>query len=275
MTLNACWRNGQPIQQLSPLERGLAYGDGVFTTMAVRQGRAELLAYHWQRLEHGCQRLAINTPNFSQWQDDFRRFLICYPDVTAKIIISRGEGGRGYLPDLLAQPNCYFYAFPVVSYPESYQQAISTDFLRGRLGVSPLLAGIKHLNRLEQVLLRQELAQTSYPEALVCDVTGKVIEGVFSNVFMVKNQQLLTPYVNEAGVAGVMRRYILQLAAELGIIAHEKNLMPADFLAADEVFFCNSLYGIWPVAQIAGTMLPSHRLTQKLQSQLEQRLSYV
>ncbi len=273
--LIACWLNGQVIQHLSPIERGFAYGDGVFTTIAVRHGQAVLLDYHWQRLENSCQRLGISTPNLHQWQNDFLRFVSAYPEATAKIIITRGEGGRGYLPDRHTPAHCYFYAYPVVTYPEQYQQAISTDFLLGRLGISPLLAGMKHLNRLEQVLLRQELAHTSYPEALVCDVMGQVIEGVFSNVFLVQDGQLLTPLLNGAGVAGVMRRYILQLSHQLGWVSSEKTLLPDDFLRADEVFFCNSLYGIWPVQQIAGTILPSHTVTQQLQQQLAQRLSYV
>ncbi len=269
--LIACWLNGQAIAHLSPLERGFAYGDGVFSTVAVRHSQAVLLAYHWQRLVEGCQRLGINCPNISQWQNDFLRFTADYPHITAKIMITRGEGGRGYLPDPQAQANCYFYAYPVVDYPPDYQQGIHSDFLMGRLGVNPLLAGLKHLNRLEQVLLRQELAHTAYPEALVCDVAGKVIEGVFSNVFMVKNKQLFTPLLNQAGVAGVMRRHILQLAQDLAIVTSEQTLMPNDFLAADEIFFCNSLYGIWPVKQIAGTILPSPTLTP----QLQQRLHYV
>lgn len=267
--LIACWLNGHPIAHLSPLERGFAYGDGVFSTIAVRHGKAALLDYHWQRLVEGCQRLGIHCPDISHWQNDFLRFAEQYTHIIAKIIITRGEGGRGYLPDSQAQANCYFYAYPVIDYPQDYQQGIVSDFLRGRLGVNPLLAGLKHLNRLEQVLLRQELAQTAFPEALVCDVTGKVVEGVFSNVFMVKNKQLFTPLLNEAGVAGVMRRHILQTAKDLAIVSSEKTLMPNDFLAADEIFFCNSLYGIWPLKQIAGTILSTPTLTLQLQQRLQ------
>ncbi len=269
--LIACWLNGQAITHLSPLERGFAYGDGVFSTIAVCHSQALLLDYHWQRLVEGCQRLGIHCPNISQWQNDFLHFTAQHAHMTAKVIITRGEGGRGYLADSQAQANCYFYAYPVVDYPPDYQQGVSTDFLQGRLGVNPLLAGLKHLNRLEQVLLRQELAQTSHPEALVCDVAGKVIEGVFSNICMVKDRQLLTPLLNEAGVAGVMRRHVLQIAQELGVDVIETTLLPHEFLAADEVFFCNSLYGIWPVQQIAGTILPTPTLTP----QLQQRLHYV
>lgn len=267
--LIACWLNGQAITHLSPLERGFAYGDGVFSTIAIRHSQALLLDYHWQRLAEGCQRLGIHCPNMSQWQHDFLRFIVQHSHVTAKIIITRGEGGRGYLPDAKAEANCYFYAYSAVDYPQDYQQGIASDFLRGRLGINPLLAGLKHLNRLEQVLLRQELADTLFPEALVCDVAGKVIEGVFSNVFMVKDKQLFTPLLNEAGVAGVMRRHVLQLARDSGVGVIEKALMPNEFLAADEIFFCNSLYGIWPVQQIAGTILSTPTLTLQLQQRLQ------
>ncbi len=264
----ACWLNGSAINELSLLERGFAYGDGLFSTMAVVNAQVRLLDLHWQRLLRGCQRLAINTEHFEHWQRDFLLFLQAYPHSIVKIIVTRGEGGRGYLADPRAATNCYFYAYPALNNVLAHQQGIATGFLTGRLGLSPLLAGMKHLNRLEQVLLRRELAQTIYPEALVCDVNGKVIEGVFSNVWLVTNGQLLTPKVHEAGVEGVMRSHLLALAGRHGLTASEAILMPDDFIAADEVFFCNTLNGIWPVRQLNSTILGNNPITQYLQQQL-------
>ena len=267
--LLACWLNGVPIQALSVQERGFAYGDGLFSTVLVRNQQPALIDLHWQRLVQGCWRLAISTDDLRVWQQNFYRFCQLYPDCTAKIIVTRGEGGRGYLADAACRPHCYFYAYASASHPASHQQGISTGFLTGRLGINPRLAGLKHLNRLEQVLLRQELATTPFPEALVCDVNGFVIEGVFSNVFLLRAQKLVTPSLHEAGVAGVMRQQVLNIAANIGLAVEERQLLPDAFLAADELFFCNSVYGIWPVKQIQGTIQADNPITQQLQQQLD------
>ena len=266
--LIATWLNGNVINCLDVQERAFAYGDGLFSTILVQDGAVKLLDLHWQRLILGCQRLAISLTNMMQWQSDFAKFIAHHPHCTAKIIITRGRGGRGYLPDTQAEPQCYFYAYQTSSHSESYQLGINSDFLQQRLGCSPLLAGMKHLNRLEQVLLRQELAQLAHPEALVCDIQGRVIEGVFSNIFMIKEAVLYTPDLHQAGVAGVMREHILQVAHALKWSVCIQDLYPAQFLAADEVFFCNSMYGIWPVTQIQGTICANTSLTQHLQANL-------
>lgn len=263
-----CWLNGQPIKKISVTERGFNYGDGLFSTIAVGQGQASLLELHWQRLEQGCQRLLIDCQHLAQWQQDFQRFISAYPNCTAKIIVTRGEGGRGYLPDINQHTNCYFYAYASTPHPQHYQQGISSDFLQQRLACGRLLAGLKHLNRLEQVLLRQELAQTSYPEAIVCNEQGYVIEGVFSNLFMVKDGCLQTASLEMSGVDGVMRRHLLSLAQQILLPTAIINLTTTDILTADEVFFCNSLYGVWPVKQLAEKTFAQNPVTQQLQSLL-------
>jgi 4-amino-4-deoxychorismate lyase len=116
-----------------------------------------------------------------------------------------------------------------------------------RLAEQPALAGHKHLNRLEQVLLRRELAMLEADEGLVLDAGGRVVEGVFSNVFLVLGGELHTPRIDVAGIRGVMRAVLLREAAALGHKVVEGHYGPKDFLAADEVFFCNSVNGIWPV----------------------------
>lgn len=266
--LLACWLNGAPLNALSVQERGFAYGDGLFSTIAVRHQQPSLIDLHWHRLVQGCQRLAISAIDLPQWQQDFIHFCRQYPDCTAKIIVTRGEGGRGYLPDPALKPNCYFYAYAPATHSAQNQQGITTGFLNGRLGINPILAGLKHLNRLEQVLLRQELATTAFPEALVCDVNGYVIEGVFSNLFLVQGRQLITPALDEAGVAGVMRQHVMNQALTLGLTVLERKINPAEVMVAAEIFFCNSVYGIWPVKQIQGTIRAENPVTQQLQQQL-------
>lgn len=266
--LLSVWLNRKAIHSLDIQERAFAYGDGVFSTLLIKNGQAKLLDLHWQRLIKGCTRLHISCDLLTQWQQDFALFMSCYPNSLAKIIITRGCSGRGYLPDEQSQPHCYFYAYTAHTHPIAYQQGIQSTFLTQCLGLNPLLAGIKHLNRLEQVLLRQELSTLNTPEGVVCDVQGHVIEGVFSNIFMVKNNQLYTPCLQQAGVEGILRQHLIHLAPQLGYSINIQTLTPADFLAADEVFFCNSVYGIWPVNQLQDTLYSAHSVTQRLQATL-------
>lgn len=266
--LIATWLNGSVINCLDVQERGFAYGDGIFSTINIQNGQAKLLDLHWQRIQLGCERLVVSCKKLVQWQHDFDLFMAHYPDCIAKIVITRGCGGRGYLPDTQVQPHCYFYAYQAIPHSQAYQQGINSTILKQALGLSPMLAGLKHLNRLEQVLLRQELAVLDYPEGLVCDIQGRVVEGVFSNVFMIKDNIIYTPSLQQAGVAGVMRQHILYLAQHLQLTVTILDLMPADFLAADEVFFCNSVYGVWPVKQIQGTIYAHNPLTQLIQANL-------
>lgn len=266
--LLAAWLNGKVINHLDVQERGFAYGDGIFSTIDIHNGQAQLLSLHWQRIQKSCLRLQITDDFLAQWQRDFESFMAHYPHCICKIIISRGCGGRGYLPDAQALPNCYFLAYQRQQHPASHQQGINTTFLEQCLGLNPLLAGHKHLNRLEQVLLRQELASLGYPEGIVCDIQGRVVEGVFSNLFMVKNHVIYTPDLQQAGVAGVMRQHILHLAQHLQYSVSVTDLLPSDFLTADEVFFCNSVYGIWPVKQLQDTLYSANPITQHLQANL-------
>src|SRR5690606_31058408 len=135
-----------------------------------------------------------------------------------------------------------------------------------RLAEQPLLAGLKHLNRLEQVLARAEWQDTRYAEGLLCDVSGRIVEGVFSNLFLVRGGVLQTPALTRCGVAGVMRAELLEYAASLGVPCAVGDYERADLLVADEIFVCNSLYGVWPVRRFAGRDWPVGPLTRTLQA---------
>lgn len=262
--LMAVWLNGMPTNAVPAGDRGFAYGDGHFTTLPVRQGVAVLEDYHWQRLRATSVALGMPLDRFDAWRDDFRRFRAHFPNMTAKIVLTRGQGGRGYLPDERADPNCYFMAWPAGGHDPAHQQGIDSGLLRGCLGLNPLTAGHKHLNRLEQVLLRRELAATSWPEAVVLDLNGGVVEGVFSNLFLIKDGQLYTPPVTHAGVAGVMRAFLIDYLLTLQQPVRILPLAPEHLPQADELFFCNSLFGIWPVRRFNGTMMPPNPVTQRL-----------
>lgn len=267
--LIAAWLNGSPVAGMPVDDRGFAYGDGHFTTLPVRGGEPVLLDYHWRRLLLSSQSLNIPVAGMDRWRQDFARFVAAHPDGIAKIIITRGAGGRGYLPDVQQLPNCYFLLWTEVPHASGNQAGIESGILQGRLGLNPLTAGHKHLNRLEQVLLRQELALTPWPEAVVCDLEGRVIEGVFSNLFAVQAGRLLTPALSAAGVRGVMRSFLMDSAGDLQHTVLETGLQTDDLDQADELFFCNSVFGIWPVIRFNGRIMPPNPVTQRLQQHLK------
>ena len=138
-----------------------------------------------------------------------------------------------------------------------------------RLCHNPLLAGIKHLNRLEQVLARREWDEPSIGEGLLLDVDGRLVEGTMSNLFLVRGQMLLTPDLRRCGIAGIMRSIILEQAERQSLAAEIRSLEAADLQAADEVFLCNSLIGIWPVIAVDDRTYRKGPVTTRLQQLLE------
>lgn len=247
------WVNGTAGGTIDPADRGLAYGDGVFETLLLRSGRAVLRDGHLARLAAGAAALGIPL-DAGVLARDFDAFVAACPsDCVAKIILTRGVGGRGYLPPDAVQPLRLFTAHPAPVLPaELFRDGIDAVVCALRLSRQPALAGIKHLNRLEQVLLRRETAAAGVAEGLVCDDRGRVIEGVASNVFLVSAGRLLTPRLDEAGVRGVLRAALLDQARREGHAVQEADVSLEDVAGAEEVFLCNSINGIWPVRSLAG-----------------------
>jgi 4-amino-4-deoxychorismate lyase len=139
---------------------------------------------------------------------------------------------------------------------------------RLRLGENPALAGIKHCNRLEQVLARREWSDPGIGEALMFSSSGALVSGTMSNVFLVHGSKLLTPSVDRCGVAGVMRATVLDLAAQLGIPAQERRLDETELAAAEELFLTNALIGIRPISELDGVSVPPGPVTRRLQREL-------
>ncbi len=263
------WVNGQPADSLALADRGLAYGDGLFETLKVQGGRAVLLERHLARLQHGCQRLKIPC-DMSILRRELLEYMQQLGDGVCKLIVTRGAGQRGYgLPDPCV-PQRILQASAVPQWPAAHQQqGIQLFACQLRLSEQPLLAGLKHLNRLEQVLARAEWSDPTYAEGVLLDAQDRVVDGVFSNIFIVHKQQLLTPALHRCGVAGVMRAELLERAAAVGIEVLVRDISLQDLLQADEVFTCNSLYGIWPVRAYAAQRWPIGAMTRKLQQLIQ------
>ena len=263
MTLS--WVDGQPADGVSVRDRGLAFGDGLFETIKVVGGHPELLDRHLHRLEFGCQRLAIAC-DIEVLREQLMAFSVQLVEGVAKLIVSRGEGRRGYAHPDPVRSRTIIFGSPLPCYPKAHaEQGVYLYPCSTRLAEQPLLAGLKHLNRLEQVLARAEWQDPAFAEGLMRDMSGRVIEGVFSNLFIVESGKLLTPLLERCGVAGVMREELLHRAKQAGVQTLITDISLERLLDADEVFVCNSLYGVWPVRQIETSDWSVGPLTRKLQ----------
>lgn len=273
--------NGENKDRIEITDRGLQYGDGLFETILVKLGRPVFLDQHLDRLYAGCHRLQITPPSKDLMAAEISH--LCNLWISAhnsedlavlKIIITRGSGGRGYrLPDTDAATRILsMHTYP--DYPAGFaEQGVVMRVCDLRLGHNTALAGIKHLNRLEQVMARAEWNDASVQEGLLLDTEGHVIEGTMTNVFFVKNDCIYTPQLMKCGVAGVMRGVILTLCTEQNYSFVEQEFFIDDLLCAEEIFICNSVIGIWPVKQLGATELTAGRWTHSLQSLLNHRIN--
>ncbi|MBI5463182.1 MAG: aminodeoxychorismate lyase [Gammaproteobacteria bacterium] len=246
-----CLINGEPGDTLAISDRGLHYGDGLFETLAVRDGVCEFWDRHMQRLHAGCERLCIAPPEFAQLAAEARQLTHSIERGVLKIIVTRGSGGRGYRVPDTAHPTRILLRSDWPTYPrDNAEQGVRVRLCTQRLGTNPTLAGLKHLNRLEQVLARLEWDDPTIAEGLLQDHTGHVIEGTFTNVFLVQHGKIVTPALDRCGVAGIMRAVVMELATAAGIDCTERAVTLDELVAAEELFLTNSLIGIWPIQEL-------------------------
>ncbi len=251
-----CTVNGQKNDQISIADRALAYGDGVFSTAKIANGKVEMLEQHLERLKTSCQRLcidSIDSEDFSQLETELKQVAVSFPLAVLKVLISAGQGGRGYSRKGIKHHTVIItvHEFPS-HYQQWQQQGITVSDSQILLGLNPLFAGIKHLNRLEQVLIRKELDNSNFDDFLVYDLNHQLVEGSSSNVFWFKGEQLFTPELTHAGVAGLKRAQILQLYPQTQQVKVTKSAL-ADI---DAMFLCNCVMGIVPVRQYNQQILP-------------------
>ena len=237
------------VVRLSPDERGFQYGDGLFETVAIRHGMPRLWNYHIDRMHSGCERLGLVPPDGTSLERIMSAVMDGKEsDGIAKLIVTAGAGERGYGRPAGTSATVYAAWFEW-SPPEAatYRNGVSTMLCKTRLATGSPLAGIKTLNRLEQVLARSECQAKGVFEGLTQDAEGRLICGTMSNVFLVKDNAISTPSLERCGVAGVMRRLVLEALGEQGRGVEIVDLSVADLRAADEVFLTNSQFGALPV----------------------------
>ncbi|MEH6504038.1 MAG: aminodeoxychorismate lyase [Cycloclasticus sp.] len=253
--------NGEYRESISPLDRGFQYGDGLFETILVQSACPVFLAEHLDRLQKGCDVLGFPAVDRELISNELTSLINGQQHGLLKIVLSRGVGERGFLPP--ESPT----VTRVVSFSPSndaVNHALTSLALiqcETRLSRQPVLAGIKHLNQLERVLARRELGHSSAVEGLMLDTDGNVIEGTMSNLFIVKNDVLMTPKLDNSGVLGVIRCFLIQRAKQDGIDCKELELSLDDIKNADEIFMTNSLM---PVSAINSLNIDASRSPKKI-----------
>lgn len=261
--------DGIAMDIVSVHDRGLLYGDGVFRTLKRAGGVSLCWARQYRKLAADCAALHLDCPSAPELESDLARLP---PDCVAKIIITRGPGMRGYAVTADVPPTRIVTSSPLPDYPQShYAAGVKVHLCRLRLASQPALAGIKHLNRLENVLARMEWNDPDIAEGLLLDEAGNVIEGTMSNVFAWHEGALHTPDLGRCGVAGVQRDRVLAFARELGLAVQVDALPLARLMAADEVMLCNSVIGVWQVREFNGRVWQAGRLTPQLRQMMDER----
>lgn len=236
---------------MTVLDRGFQYGDGLFETLRVTGGSPQFWQAHLDRLFTGCDRLKIPRPDETLLAEEARQVCRHRREGVLKLMVTRGAGGRGYAVSAENDPTRVVALFPTPDYSEDYwNNGIVVRMCETRLGLNPALAGIKHLNRLEQVMARAEWNEPEIQEGLMRDSLGYVTEGTMSNVYCVKDNVIITPELSRCGIKGIIRDQVFLIARRLGIQIDETNITPETLYDADEVFVSNSVIGIWPVRQL-------------------------
>jgi 4-amino-4-deoxychorismate lyase len=263
--------NGECREHIEIADRGFQYGDGLFETIAITNGQPVFLDRHLDRLKAGCLRLYIPYPGTELLTLEAQKLSQHSSKAVLKLIVTRGSGGRGYRQPDVIQTTRVLSLYPFPDYPDIYkEQGIAARFCNTRLGLNSALAGIKHLNRLEQVLARAEWTDPAIQEGIMLDMNEHVIEGTMTNLFYLKNNTLYTSSLVQAGIAGIMRCIIMKISTDHDLPVIEHKFTKDELLLADEVFVCNSIIDIWPVKQIASTCFPVGLITRQIQIWIDQ-----
>jgi 4-amino-4-deoxychorismate lyase len=248
----SAWINGRQSTRIDYRDRGLQYGDGVFETMRVRRGRIRLLDYHLERLFAGCRRLALQGPAQASLRRELERIAATREEAILKLIVTRGASShRGYRPTGLERST------RILSLHALPRGMLAAEAVPARvrlcttpLGLNPRLAGLKTLNRLESVVARAEWKDARIWEGLMRDVDENIVCGTMSNLFLKRGSTLMTPVLDRCGVAGVMRRWVLETAAQLRLTPVKRRIAWEDLREAEEVFMSNAIVGLRSVASI-------------------------
>lgn len=251
-------------------ERGLHYGDGLFETLLKIDGEIPYWQAHYQRLVKGCKQLYLPVPDLDWLENKLSEITLNTESCVVKIMVTRGVGGRGLnLPDS-GQSSVFVLSYP---YTLPGNTALKVSVCDTRLPINPNLAGLKHLNRLDYILATIELSnKEDKDEAILCDTAGFLVEGIISNLFFSKDDQLFTPSLILSGVEGIMRSKILEHSGKINKTVRIDHFELGQLLQADECFLCNSVQGIRPIGSIDGQPFETGAVTRLMMNHFNRPL---
>lgn len=241
--------NGHYSESIAVSDRGLQYGDGVWETIRIKNHQAMLLEQHLERLQIGLKVLAIETLELKTLQAEIKCLQQQQKEAILKVIITRGSGGRGYNPTgINSTASRILSLHPIPHFPTHYSsEGIQLTLCTTRLAHNPILAGFKHLNSLSYVLARGEFSEP-YQEGLLRDYQDNIIEGTMSNIFIIKDNCVFSPALNQCGIRGIMQNTLITCLSKMGIqFCWKKNVSVQQIQQADAVFISNSVIGVWAV----------------------------
>ncbi|MDH5710853.1 MAG: aminodeoxychorismate lyase [Gammaproteobacteria bacterium] len=266
--------NGITAEYLPVMDRGLHYGDGLFETIACIDNHIQFWDEHIERMRSGAERLYIDTSAIDHFSTDVNTMLAQHKisNCVIKLILTRGQGERGYLSPSPQHPTRIVILSDLPKYPDTNNTSgIDTCYCSHTISRNRNLAGIKHLNRLDNVLARNEW-HDEYQEGLMLDENENIVEGTMSNVFVVKQKQLFTPLLDDCGIDGIIRSQVLSIAQKYDIDTFVTDITKSDMTEMDEIFICNSLIGIWPVKSLADKNYHVGDITKKISQALKKRM---
>ncbi|AMA64669.1 Aminodeoxychorismate lyase [Candidatus Arsenophonus lipoptenae] len=253
-----CWINGKPKKNISVMDRVVQFGDGCFTTIRLIRYQPDLLSYHIDRLRKGVKQLFLPSPNWKKLINNIHDIAKLNQKELAviKVIISRGKGGRGYS---IVGCNKATVIILLTDYPDIYldKQQTGIDIALSTIPVNNnrYLAGIKHLNRLEQILIKRQIESLNVDEAIVIDNDGILIGCCAANIFLRRGKKIYTPKLHNAGVEGVMRKKIITYLSNTNYELFYVNDYPKILINSDEIFITNALM---PILSVNRILIKSH-----------------
>jgi len=262
--------DGVETETVNAADRGLNYGDGVYRTLRFRSGAPVEWPRHFAKLASDCAALSIPVPAEPLLKDELLRVGNTRRDCVVKVIVTRGISGRGYRYETGLAPTRIVTSAPLPDYPAAHcDSGVHVRRCALRLSDQPALAGVKHLNRLENVIARAEWTDPAVAEGLLRDAAGNVIGGTMTNLFIVRDGVLATPRLDRCGVAGVTRDRVVEAAARHDILCDVTDLSWDDVLGAEELFLVNSLAGVWPVCSIEECVRTPGPVTRAMQKWID------
>ena len=255
--------DGEVESKISIFNRNMQYGDGLFETCVAKDSQVLFWENHFDRLNNGCKRLKIKKIANSVWLKDIKKALSLSSEnnCIVKLILSRGNSLRGYSYSKDIEP----IRVVIVSKLNEYKtkKTYSLEYAMSGFHSNPKLAGIKHCNRLEQIMARTNMLAD---EAIMLDESKSIISVTQGNLYFIFGNKLVTPKLDKCGVIGSRRSIILELSRFINLEVAEDEISIKQLEKANEVFVSNSLIGIQPVTSIGDYCLTNNPITEKIRA---------